>query len=78
MSMQQLTKSHWQREDWLESWTENNNSPASHLDALQQHEYRAAARYAGKDLELPGGRLDELLLVTARDDRPGRSPVSTG
>ena len=79
MSVQQLTKSHWQREDWLESWTEHNNSPASHLDALQQlHEYRAAARYAGKDLELPEGRLKELLLVTAGDDRPGRSPVSTG
>jgi len=57
MSMQQLTKSHWQREDWLESWTEHNNSPASHLDALQQlHEYRAAARYADKDLKLPAGR----------------------
>lgn len=66
MSMQQLTKSHWQREDWLAAWTEDNNSPASHLDALQQlHEYRAAARYADQNLELPEGRLEELLLVTA-------------
>ena len=45
MSIQRITKSHWQREDWLESWTEHGNSPAAHITALQQlPKYRSAAR----------------------------------
>ena len=52
---------------WIDGWTENENAPTSHAAALRElHEYRAAGRYADEDLELPDGRLDELLDV-ARD-----------
>jgi hypothetical protein len=62
--LQQSTKRHWDRQRWIETWTDNKNAPASHAIALRDlHSYRAAGRYADEDLVLPDGRLDELLDV---------------
>jgi hypothetical protein len=48
--MQQRTKSHIQRRDWLENWAEHENAPAAHAAALRRlHENRSAGRYAGQE-----------------------------
>lgn len=61
---QQTTKQHWARQEWIDAWTDNMNAPASHATTLRDlHRYRAAGRYADEDLDLPDGRLQELLEV---------------
>jgi hypothetical protein len=59
---QQVTKNHWKRQNWLDAWTELENSPSTHSIALRElNSYRAAARYADGELNIPGTRLAELL-----------------
>lgn len=87
----QNTKAHWDRQRWIDTWTDNKNAPASHAAALRElHGYRAAGRYADRDLELPDGRLGELLdlardmideadaAVGAPDDWPSTRPQEPG
>jgi hypothetical protein len=43
---QEKTKSHWQRQEWLDSWVAHNNAPLEHADALRKlREYRLVGRY---------------------------------
>lgn len=62
---QQVTKSHWRRQNWFDAWTELENSPSTHSAALRElNGYRAAARYADGEFNVPGNRLSELLDIT--------------
>jgi hypothetical protein len=62
--MQQRTKLHSERRDWLESWAEHDNAPAEHPTSLRElHEHRAAGRYAETRFVIDPLRLDELLQV---------------
>jgi HEPN domain-containing protein len=62
--MQERTKSHSQRRDWLESWAEHDNAPTEHPTALRElHKHRAAGRYADAPFVVDPIRLDELLHV---------------
>gem|GEM_PF-6614570 len=60
--MQQRTKSHIQRRDWLESWAEHENAPAEHAAALRRlHQNRAAGRYADVPFVVDQQELSALL-----------------
>jgi hypothetical protein len=62
--MQQRTKSHIQRRDWLNSWAEHENAPAEHAATLRRlHENRAAGRYADESLTIDQEELGALLEV---------------
>jgi hypothetical protein len=73
---QQVTKSHWQRQNWLDAWTDLENSPSTHSAALRElNSYRAAARYADGQLNIPGSRLVEPLDIAEEmiDDAAARA-----
>lgn len=62
--MQQRTKSHSVRQNWIESWAQHDNAPAEHAAALRElHQHRLSGRYAAAPFTADPLRLDDLLQV---------------
>jgi hypothetical protein len=62
--MQQRTKSHSDRQDWLDSWADHSNSPLEHSAALRDlHQYRASGRYAEVPFIVDAQHLENLLAI---------------
>jgi len=61
---QQQTKSHVQRQEWIDSWTELDNAPPEHADALRQlRNHRLQGRYEQVAFTVEGSALKPLMNV---------------
>lgn len=61
---QQRTKSHVQRQEWIDSWTELDNAPLEHADALRQlRNHRLQGSYEQVAFSVDGSVLKPLMEV---------------
>lgn len=61
---QQRTKSHVQRQEWIDSWTELDNAPPEHADALRGlRNHRLEGRYGQVAFTIDGSVLKPLIEV---------------
>ena len=61
---QQRTKSHVQRQEWIDSWTELDNAPQEHADALRElRDFRLQGRYGHVVFTADGSALNPLIRV---------------
>lgn len=61
---QQRTRSHVQRQEWIDAWTELDNAPREHADALRRlRDYRLQGRYEQIAFTVDGSVLKPLMNV---------------
>jgi HEPN domain-containing protein len=61
---QQKTKSHWQRQEWLDSWAQHSSAPQEHADALRDlREHRLLSRYSDAPPVADRSALERLFAV---------------
>lgn len=61
---QEKTRSHSQRQAWIDQWVAHNNAPQDHAAVLRQlHEYRSSGRYADGGFNVAPEKVAELLAV---------------